>query len=237
MKVSINDDVTGEMKPKTLEQVVEELRKLFPVKDIQWRIGATNKDKTKGQFFPYVDARVIQKRLDDVLGVGNWKPEYKSLGLKNDVIICALSLRINGEWITKQDGSVISGDKNEEMAAKGGITDAFKRAAVVWGIARYLYSIPTPFVPIDQYKKPTTKLRLPDWAVPEGETQDDAPDQVENIEMTLEDAKNFVVITGNKAGFKMGSLQEVNLKFLLSSPKATAQEKAAAKIILAAKND
>lgn len=223
-----------------LDQILEKLREPFSSKAVQWRIVATTKDGSKGQFFPYIDARDIQKRLDEVVGFENWKTEYKEIVLHRGGFICSLSLKINGEWVTKQDGSGASSDKNAELAVKGSLTDAFKRAAVVWGVGRYLYDVPSPYIPIDQYKQPMQKLRLPVWALPKDEQDglplDNEPVE-ENIEMTLEEAKDLVVVTGNKAGFKMGSLQEFNLKFLLTSPKATAQEKAAAKIILAANND
>ena len=53
-----------------------------------------------------------------------------------------LSLRVvdsegNSEWITKWDGA----DDTHVEATKGGLSDAEKRAAVKWGIGRYLYDL------------------------------------------------------------------------------------------------
>ncbi len=53
-------------------------------------------------------------------------------------MICYLSIRCDGEWVTKSDGA---GDTNIE-AEKGGISDALKRAAQKFGIGRYLYYLP-----------------------------------------------------------------------------------------------
>jgi hypothetical protein len=53
-------------------------------------------------------------------------------------------------------------------AEKGKCSDAFKRAAVVWGIGRYLYGLSTPRVQIDQYGKWEKDPPLPAWATPKG---------------------------------------------------------------------
>ena len=69
-------------------------------------------------------------------------------------MICSLSCKVGDNWITKADGA---GDTDIE-GEKGGISDALKRAAVVWGIGRYLYH-PSAF---DSNHKPAK------WATPEG---------------------------------------------------------------------
>src|SRR6266849_6065518 len=49
----------------------------------------------------YVDARVVQNRLDDVLGVDGWQDDYECL--PDGSVVCRLRLRMGGEWITKVD--------------------------------------------------------------------------------------------------------------------------------------
>jgi len=49
------------------------------------------------------------------------------------------------EWIWKADGA---GDTDVE-AEKGAISDAFKRAAVKWGVGRYLYDLDSPWVALE----------------------------------------------------------------------------------------
>jgi hypothetical protein len=89
------------------------------------------------------------KRLDDVVGMENWQCHYEDLGGR---VICRLSIRVDGEWITKCDGA---GDTKIE-GEKGGISDALKRAAVLFGVGRYLYYLPAG----------TTVNNIPSWAVP-----------------------------------------------------------------------
>ena len=84
-------------------------------------------------------------RLDKVLGPENWSDDYKSIDGKT---CCTLSLYIDGRWIAKSDGA---GDTSIE-GEKGGFSDSFKRAAVKWGIGRYLYR-DGPLITPEQYKR------------------------------------------------------------------------------------
>lgn len=124
-----------------------DIRKLyapFPAGSISWRVGSTNKDKTKGMALAYIDARDVMTRLDDVCGPENWQDRYEFHGTRT---LCYLSIRIGGEWVTKADGA---GDSDVE-AEKGSISDALKRAAVKWGIGRYLYDMEAPWVAIEPF--------------------------------------------------------------------------------------
>lgn len=134
--------------------IQEMLRKEFTDEELEVKVQATNTDKTMGMAVFYVQARAIQNRLDEVFGFDGWKTEYKEI---NGGFICALSVRINGEWITKEDGA----EKTEYEAIKGGISNAFKRvAASGFGIGRYLYQGTKEWYPIEQkgksyiFKKP-----------------------------------------------------------------------------------
>lgn len=118
----------------------------FDPKVVSWRVGPTNRDKTKGMALAYIDARDVMERLDSVCGPDMWQDRYEFHGTRT---ICYLSIRVGGEWITKADGA---GDSDME-AEKGAISDALKRAAVKWGIGRYLYDMPTPWVEINSFGK------------------------------------------------------------------------------------
>jgi hypothetical protein len=92
----------------------------------------------------YVDARVVMDRLDAFVGCDNWQNNYTT-GV-NGSIVCNLALRIpTGEWIWKADGAGATDIEGE----KGALSDAFKRAAVRFGIGRYLYDIKAPWVPLE----------------------------------------------------------------------------------------
>src|ERR1700732_3076772 len=49
----------------------------------------------------YVDARAIQDRLDEVLGVEGWADDYECL--PDGSVVCRLRLRLGEEWVTKVD--------------------------------------------------------------------------------------------------------------------------------------
>lgn len=125
----------------SVNKFLEELSKPFDEKDVKWRLQGTNADKTGGWAVAYLDSRAIAKRLDDVVGQMRWKDEYKPwITSKTGASqICIISIYDDdiGEWVNKSDGAELSAIS----PIKGGISDAFKRAAVKWGIGRYLYSM------------------------------------------------------------------------------------------------
>jgi hypothetical protein len=118
------------------KEIIERLKDRFPERNIQWRVqrcGISKNNKPWVMVIPYLDSRAIQERLDNTVGCFNWKDSYKETA---DGFICSLSIRINNEWITKQNGANYT---NIEKV-KGGISDSFKRVASSgFGIGRYLY--------------------------------------------------------------------------------------------------
>lgn len=85
----------------------------------------------------YITARTVMNRLDDVLGPANWWDEY--MPLENSVI-CRLTIRLpDGTTLTKSDAGGYAGMADSGDDDKSGFSDAFKRAAVKFGIGRYLY--------------------------------------------------------------------------------------------------
>jgi len=119
-------------------EIYERLKAPFDPKVIHWRVGATTGAKDKGIALAYLNARDVMKRLDDVLGFENWQCKYPFSGC------CELSVRVGGEWITKSN---VAGETQVE-GEKGQASDAFKRAAVLFGIGRYLYYLPNTWHPI-----------------------------------------------------------------------------------------
>lgn len=142
-----------------MENIFEKLKAKFDEKDLEFRVGTTNSDKTMGLALAYVQARAIQNRLDEVVGFENWKVAYREI---KDGFLCTLSIRINNEWISKEDGANIT----DFESVKGGISNAFKRVASSgFGIGRYLYNARNSWYPIKQQGKgfvfaETPKLQL-----------------------------------------------------------------------------
>ncbi|RCW44252.1 Rad52/Rad22 family DNA repair protein [Paenibacillus prosopidis] len=146
-------------------EIMKRLQDPFLPDEIEWRVGSTNGDKTKGIALAYVTNRAIQNRLDEVFGVFGWRNEFREW--KNNSQLCGISVKVDGEWVTKWDGA----DDSNMEAVKGGLSDAMKRAAYQWGIGRYLYNLESVWVdliPAGKSHKMKAPPKLPAWALPEG---------------------------------------------------------------------
>ncbi len=108
----------------------------------------------------YIDARDVMRRLDEVCGPDGWQDEYTET--PKGRVICQIGICVNTEldkWVWKSDGA---GDTDVE-GDKGAISDAFKRAAVKWGIGRYLYDMPAPWVPCETFNGKWKKWTDDPW--------------------------------------------------------------------------
>ena len=131
----------------------EEFGKPFPASNVSWKLQLTNKEKTSGLAVPYLDARAIAERLDFVVGQTGWKDEYKpwhNYVTKKEqkfAQLCTIYIYDEDlkEWIGKTDGA----EDSDIEPIKGGLSDAFKRAAVRWNIGRYLYGFEPVWVNIE----------------------------------------------------------------------------------------
>ncbi|EOO24919.1 hypothetical protein COL26_06365 [Bacillus thuringiensis] len=120
-----------------MTNIMESLQAEFPVEQLGWKI--TNTFESQGRFFafiaPFVDARAIQDRFDEVFGIDNWQVSYEKWGEK--ATKCTISVFLNERWISKEDGS----EESDYSSVKGGFSNSLKRAAVLWGVGRYLYNV------------------------------------------------------------------------------------------------
>ncbi|MDF2857844.1 MAG: ddrA [Neobacillus sp.] len=175
------------------EQIAEQLKNPFPPDDIEWRVGSTTSDKSKGLALAYITNRAIQNRLDEVFGVFGWRNEFKEW--KGVSQLCGISVKFEGEWITKWDGA----DDSATEAVKGGLSDSMKRAAYQWGIGRYLYKLPQKWVKL----KPAGKsfaidetIQLPKWALPKDydyPTNNEPP----NLQSNQQNESTKAIVTPN----------------------------------------
>ena len=127
----------------------EQLIKPFKKNQIEWKHQSAG-IKSNGEAWclvsPYVTARAIQNRLDEVFQFDGWKTEYNVQG---DDVICRLSVKANGEWIYKEDGA----PKTKIESFKGGLSNALKRVASSgYGIGRYLYFLDEFYAEISMIK-------------------------------------------------------------------------------------
>ncbi len=156
----------------------------FPARDVEWRIAqsGTGRDgKVWAKVLAYITNRAIMDRLDDVCGPLGWRNEFKEWTVGGTAgVLCGLSIyTIEGEWVTKWDGA----ENTDIEAVKGGLSGAMKRAAVQWGIGRYLYDLEEGWATIceDNRDKQAHYAKtkegtvfywrpppLPTWALPNG---------------------------------------------------------------------
>jgi hypothetical protein len=126
-----------------MDDIAKRLQAPFSEDEIEWRVDRGYKG-TSGNFvyvLTYISNRAIMNRLDEVFGCTGWKNSFRPW--KDGSQLCGISVKCNDEWVTKWDGS----DDSNVDAVKGGLSGAMKRAAVQWGVGRYLYSV-------DQFKVP-----------------------------------------------------------------------------------
>jgi hypothetical protein len=140
----------------------------FDVREVKFKPQSVKGNRALA--LAYIDCRVIQDRLDDVLGVENWMDEYEIL--TDGSVICRLKLKLNGEWVTKSDVGSPSEQPDQGDRLKAAFSDALKRAAVKFGIGRYLYRLPAVWTDYDSQKKQFSQTpQLPAWAIPRPKTQ------------------------------------------------------------------
>lgn len=137
------------------KSIQEALAAPFADADIEWRLQWTDEQNSGGLAVPYLTNRAIQNRLDAVVGIDGWKNDYvpwHSDGKKASQI-CGISIYFpqRGEWVQKFDGA----ENTDIEAIKGGLSDSMKRAAVQWGLGRYLYSTDSVYVSTEKRGKTT----------------------------------------------------------------------------------
>lgn len=162
------------------KDIYEQLSAPFPAKDIEWRIGNVNRNKMEGLAMPYITNRAIMERLDQVFGPMGWQNQF--IPWRDNSQLCGISVQEpdSGEWITKWDGA----DNTAFEGTKGGLSDSMKRAAVQWGIGRYLYNLNAIWVRVVQKGKNANNfaiadgatILLPKWAVPVQEVNERTPE-------------------------------------------------------------
>lgn len=115
----------------------EKLKELTQEMPYKWRLQSTKYGKST--IVAYVDNRQVQNRFDEVCGSGNWQNEFKEV---KDMLFAGIGIlvdRPNGgeSWVWKWD----TGTEANMEAEKSIVSDSMKRAAVEWGVGRFLYNI------------------------------------------------------------------------------------------------
>lgn len=141
--------------PKTHQAWADLLAALaepFPPEWVDFRPG-------KNEALAYIDARVVMDRLDAVVGPHNWTFEPVAVVQDAKTVLVALG-RLTVHGVTKCD----YGEASNFHGTKGAASDALKRAAVHWGVGRYLYALdgfPIQGDKIPERVKAQLRARLP----------------------------------------------------------------------------
>lgn len=120
------------------------LKRPFTAEAVKFRVqGRISANKTV-RVITYIDARLVQERLDDV--DPDWTVNYNffageegdRIGRKENVPTAA-NLTVCG--VTRPDVGQNDTDTVDDKHVKSAVSDAFKRAAVTFGVGRYLYTL------------------------------------------------------------------------------------------------
>lgn len=103
----------------------------------------------------YIRADAVMSRLDAVFGVGGWQDAYAVLPCGS--VVCTLRVRIGDEWIAKEDVGSPSKQPDAGDKLKAAFSGALKRAAVKFGIGRYLSRVVPAWADYDPQKKTWAK--------------------------------------------------------------------------------
>ena len=149
------------------DEIKRQLAAPFHSYYVGWKAQATSKDKARALAVPYIDARTVMDRLDQAVGPGNWSDAYRLISAGNGefAIECTLSIFA----VPKSDvGTADEADDGSQASlSKSAYSDALKRAAVKWGIGRYLYRVDRQWVNYDAARKQLAETpELPYWALP-----------------------------------------------------------------------
>lgn len=132
-----------------MTEIFTKLAEPFDPSLVSWRVGSVSKkDATTAKALAYIDARDVMRRLDEVVTPAGWQAEY--VPMPNGTTCCRIGIFVEPHgWVWKANGAGNTDIEGE----KGGYSDAFKRAAVLWGVGQYLYDIDSPWVRINQWKQ------------------------------------------------------------------------------------
>jgi hypothetical protein len=116
------------------ERMSIDFNKLKEEMPFKWKVQTAN--EWNCSCVAYVDSRQVQDKLDDVVGASNWQDRYLVV---DGQLHCEIGIYddVKKEWVWKGDCGTESMTEKE----KGQASDAFKRAAVKWGVGRFLYSM------------------------------------------------------------------------------------------------
>jgi len=197
------------------KEIFEALTQPFDPKEVEVKVQAVSKDRSRAQVVAYVDARAVLDRLDEVVGPAGWSDSYEVLsntsGEEGRIVEVKCSLTVLGT--TKED-------VGEGNSLKAAFSDALKRAAVKFGISRYLYRLPKVWADLDEkgnIKSPEAVKRLLLGEADGVLSREDRPQQAREVKPQARDN------TGSSQS-QPGGVTEAQLRYIYKLWKAIASD-------------
>ncbi len=155
-----------------MSDLVKQMKSLqapFSLEVVGFKPQTVNAAKTSALIATFIDARAVVSRLDEVFPLA-WEDTY--IPVENDAKLltleCSLTVHLpDGRTITRRD--VGESGNTGAMASrwKSATSDAFKRAAVKFGIGAYLYGLENTWVEVKEAGK---SVKLTDKGLKTAET-------------------------------------------------------------------
>jgi hypothetical protein len=137
----------------TSNAILEQLRAPFAPDRITFKPGKVARNGGGALGLAYADLRAYQERLDEVAGL-DWSVRYRPWGERIicELTICGVTRASTGEMDDRSERAEIGGTVAEAQA--------FKRAAAMFGLGRYLYDLPQVWAEYDGVKRQFTEAGL-----------------------------------------------------------------------------
>jgi hypothetical protein len=133
-----------------IDNIYEKLKAPFSPIAVSYKINSYNHAGTKAQITFYIDARDVQSRLNDVLGLSGWS--FTWIPNRDSGVHGSLTLHFGEKSVTREDVGYPNSDGKEQQD-KDAVSDALKRCAVHFGIGNFLYNLPQLWIDLDSEQK------------------------------------------------------------------------------------
>jgi hypothetical protein len=132
-----------------LEDVYAALTAPFAPDVVELKPGATNKEKTKACAMAYVSVWEYRRRLNEIVGAGNWSQELRMLDA--NTMLCRLT--VLGAVREEVGEEAESEEQRADNTSCNRAAQAFKRACAAMGLGLYLYDLPQKWLEFDGQRR------------------------------------------------------------------------------------
>lgn len=138
-----------------MSELADQMKRLqapFDLATIGFKPQTVNGSKTSALIATFIDARAVVSRLDEVFPLA-WEDTY--VPVENDTKLltleCSITVHLlDGRAITRRDVGESGNTGGQASRWKSATSDAFKRAAVKFGVGAYLYGLENTWVEVKE---------------------------------------------------------------------------------------